>query len=100
MLLLAPAAAQRRGLKAFADTMAMPYFLAGLVVPQATLLYWMTNTAATLGVQVALADPRIRKTLPKAMQLPASAQEAAGEGHEGGGAYYKEGGRGWGGGGV
>jgi hypothetical protein len=72
-------AAQRRGLKAAADALAMPYFMAGLVVPQATLLYWLTNTSATLGIQMALADPRIRKTLPKSLQLPASAQEAAGE---------------------
>jgi hypothetical protein len=75
-------AARRPMLKACVDALALPYFLAGLLVPHATLLYWASNSGFQYGLQRALAQPRVAAALKLKSPLTEAknAQEATGGG--------------------
>jgi hypothetical protein len=62
------------------DALALPYFLAGLLVPHATLLYWASNSGFQYSLQRALAQPRVAAALKLKSPLTEarSAQEASG----------------------
>lgn len=74
--------ARRPMLKACVDALALPYFLAGLLVPHATLLYWASNSGFQYGLQRALAQPRVAAALKLKSPLTEAknAQEATGGG--------------------
>jgi hypothetical protein len=54
------------------ETLMLPYLLVSCIsMPQATLIYWATNSAFFMGLQNALARPRVASTLGlPAIMLP------------------------------
>lgn len=67
-----PAAAQRSPRVGIAlEVFMLPYLCISTQMPQATLLYWLSNSAFFLGLQHALAQPRIAAALGlPAVMLP------------------------------
>jgi hypothetical protein len=68
-------AAGRPVAKSVVESMTLPLFLASLVVPHATVLYWLTNGVFGLGLQAALSRPSVAARLG----LPMAAVHARGE---------------------
>ena len=67
--------------RSLAELGVFPLFLASLVVPHATVLYWLTNGAFGLGLQAALSQPAVaaRLGLPMVTVHARGAAGAAGE---------------------
>jgi len=57
------------------ELMTLPMFLVALLVPHATVLYWLTNGAFNMGLQAALGQPKVAD----ALGLPMVAVHARGE---------------------
>jgi hypothetical protein len=74
-------AADRPRARAVLEGLTLPLFLASLVVPHATVLYWLSNGAFALGLQAALSRP----AAAAALGLPMAAVHARGEAGAAGG---------------
>ncbi|KAI8473604.1 MAG: hypothetical protein J3K34DRAFT_518889 [Monoraphidium minutum] len=68
-------AADRPRARAVLELLTLPLFVAALLVPHATALYWLANGAFGLGLQAALSRPRVAD----ALGLPMIAVHARGE---------------------
>ncbi|GBF90837.1 hypothetical protein Rsub_03691 [Raphidocelis subcapitata] len=69
------AVADRPRARAIMEGLTLPLFLAALVVPHATVLYWLANGTFALGLQAALSRPGAAA----ALGLPMAAVHARGE---------------------